>query len=241
MSQIRYVVASLPRSGTKYISTVLSKLGLACGHEKHFGTGLGVVDIPDAPDIFGDASWMSVPYIHQLPAGTLVLHQVRNPIKVLNSNLPPGGDSYFRTWDENAGLASDPLYNKPIPWKRFIYENTQDWVWPEGTSDHHEGPGEIARLLHWWMNWNLWIEYATLQRSDLVYVRYKLEDLNVPTLAQIQLLIDPSTTAEVSEIEKVVEEVSPTTNRHRVPNDKLTVDDLPPAARLLMYRYGYND
>jgi hypothetical protein len=241
MSQIRYVVAALPRSGTKYISTVLTKMGLACGHERHFRTGEGVVVQEDGPEIFGDASWMVVPYIHKLPPGTVVFHQLRNPLKVLNSNLPPGGDSYFRTWDENAGLASDPLYNKAIPWKRFIREQTEDWVWPEGASEHHEGPGEIARLIHWWMNWNLWIEYASLQRSDLVYVRYKLEDLNVSTLAQIQLLIDPSSTAEVAGIEKVMEDVSTTTNRHREPNNKLTLDDLPPAARLLMYRYGYND
>ena len=203
----------------------------------------------DGPEIFGDASWMVVPYIHKLPPGTVVFHQLRNPVNVLNSNLPPGGDSYFRTWDEHAGLASDPLYNKAIPWKRFIWEQTSDWVWPEGVSDHHEGPGEIARLIHWWMNWNLWIEHATLQRSDLTYIRYKLEDLNADTLAQIQLVIDPKNEADdkfpyregTFGTEEALASVSTTTNRHREPNNKLTIDDLPPAARLLMYRYGYND
>jgi len=206
MSQIRYVVASLPRSGTKYIAKVLTELGQNCGHEQNFTclsaleggpedrhtTAQGVVDIPSAPDVWGDSSWLSVPLIHQLPPGTVVFHQLRDPLKVLNSNLPPGGDSYFRTWDENAGLKEDPLYDKPIPYKRYIWENTRDWVWPGGIADGPESQEEIDRLIHWWVNWNLWIEFATLKRADLVYVRYQLENMSGDLLHNLGSVIQPN-------------------------------------------------
>ncbi len=245
MSQIRYVVASLPRSGTKYISKVLSDLGLNCAHEGHFTYRKCELELESGPEVWGDASWMSVPYIDKLPPGTVVFHQIRDPIKVLNSNLPPGGDSYFRTWDEHAGLPSDPLYNKPIPWKRFIWEHTQDWVWPGGTSPGIEGPGEIARLIHWWLNWNLWIEYATLRRNDLLYIRYRLEDMTPDLLRDIASIIQPdaplSPRASRDKCAGILSSTSTTLNRHRTPNDKVTVEMLPPAAQLLTYRYGYHD
>ena len=240
MSQIRYVVASLPRSGTKYISKVLTELGLNCSHEKSFTTAQGIVDVPNAPDVWGDSSWLSVPLISKLPPGTVVFHQLRDPIDVLNSNLPPGGDSYFRTWDDNAGLKMDPLYEKNIPYKRFIWEHTLDWVWPDGVAEGPESPEEIARLIHWWANWNMWIEFSAMQRSDLVYVRYKLEDMSDYLLQNIGNVIQPNVVPpRLQQCREILGKVSTTINRHRTPNDRITADMLPPAARLLMFRYGY--
>jgi hypothetical protein len=242
MGNLRYVVAGLPRSGTKYISKVLTNLGLDCGHERHFGYERATLE-REAEGIWGDASWMSVPYLKALPPGTVVFHQMRNPINVLNSNLPPGGDSYFRTWDEHAGLESDPLYNKSIPWKKFIWDTTQDWVWPQGGGEEPEGPEEIQRLIHWWMNWNLWIESAVLRRSDLQYIRYRIEDLNPdnwPLLQDICKVISPGETKGQGEIQAVLEDVSGTTNRHREPNTRITTSILPVVAQLTMMRYGYD-
>jgi len=240
VSDIRYVVTSLPRSGTKYISQVLSRLGLECGHEQHLAYDKCNMSYPGGA-LWGDASWMAVPYITELPPGAIVFHQLRDPMKVLNSNLPPGGDSHFRTWDENAGLPDDPLYNKPIPWKRFIWEHTQDWVWPTGTNEGPEGPEEIARLIHWWTNWNLWIEFATTSRADLVYIRYRLEDMSPELLQNIAHVIKGCKVPPRKQwCEKILKEVSTTTNRHRTPNDKITIDMLPATARLLMHRYGYD-
>jgi hypothetical protein len=252
VSQIRYVVASLPRSGTKYISKVLTELGQNCGHERSFTciggqgdrhtTAQGICIREDAPEVWGDASWLCVPLIEKLPPGTVVFHQLRDPIKVLNSNLPPGGDSYFRTWDENAGLKTDPLYNKPIPYKRFIWENTQDWVWPDKIAEGPETLEEIERVVHWWVNWNLWIEFAAMRRSDLVYVRYRLEDMSANLLQNIGNVIQPKVVPpRIEHCCDIVQKTPTTVNRHRTPNDRITVDMLPPAARLLMLRYGYND
>jgi hypothetical protein len=242
VSNLRYIVAGLPRSGTKYISKVFTSLGLDCGHERHFGYDRATVERV-AEGIWGDASWMSAPYLKALPSGTVVLHQMRNPINVLNSNLPPGGDSYFRTWDEHAGLKSDPLYNKNIPWKKFIWDTTQDWVWPQGGGEEPEGPEEIQRLIHWWMNWNIWIESTALRRSDLQYIRYRIEDLNSDNwtlLRDICKVIDPQHTKGEGEVKAVLEEIPRTTNRHREPNTRITTSMLPVVAQLTMMRYGYD-
>jgi len=240
--KIRYVVASLPRSGTKYISLVLDKMGLNCSHEGWLNNLKCETFSNRSSDVWGDVSWMAAPHIAQLPAGTVVFHQLRDPIKVLNSNLPPGGDSYFRTWDKNAGLDSDPLYKKHLPWKRFIWEQTQDWVWPNGVSEEAESPEEIERLIFWWANWNLWIESAAMQRADLVYVRYKLEDMDGELLKNIAHVIQPDIIPpRLQHCENILKEVPTTVNRHRTPNNRITAGMLPPAARLLMYRYGYSE
>ena len=234
------MVASLPRSGTKYISVVLTKLGLCCGHEVHFNCRSHRTSVDEGPPIWGDASWMSMPFIEELPSNTVVLHQTRDPLKVLNSNLPPGGDSYFRTWDYHAGLISDPLYNKPIPWKRFIWDHTQDWVWPDELAEGPESKQEIDRLLFWWMNWNSAIEYHTLKRSDLVYIRYRVEDLDSSVLLNIVKILDPESGVTEGQCADVLKEVSTTTNRHREPNNRITFDMLSPANKMLMLRYGYD-
>ena len=221
------------------MSIVLSKLGLKCSHEGVFHYN-PFMEVKEKEGVWGDASWMATPQISTLPSGTIVLHQVRDPIKVLNSNLPPGGDSYFRTWDENAGLDSDPLYGKDLPWKRYIWKHTKDWVWPNKIADEPESSAEIERLIHWWMNWNLWIEYATLKRSDLVYVRYRIEDVNSWTLTNLVELLDPSIRIDNLICESILQNIPTTTNRHRTPNSRITIDMLPPAVRLLMIRYGYD-
>jgi hypothetical protein len=211
------------------------------GTGDQFTNSQGICIRENFPDVWGDASWFSVPLISKLPPGTVVFHQLRDPLKVLNSNLPTGGDSFFRTWDENAGLKTDPLYNKSILYKRFIWENTYDWVWPSGVAEGPESPEEIERLIHWWVNWNLWIEFAALRRADLVYVRYPLENMSADLLHNIASVIQPNIVPpRVEHCKEVLEKVSTTTNRHRIPNDKITYDMLPPAARLLMHRYGYS-
>jgi len=53
-------------------------------------------------------------------------------------------------------------------------------------------------------------------------------------------LIDPSLVVEDAVYENALESVPKNTNRHRIPNNKITVEMLSPAARLLMDRYGYD-
>lgn len=84
MSQqpIPFVIASTPRSGTAYMAQLLSKLGVACRHETYFDRDRQTYFM-DAPE--GCVSWLSVPFLANLPKETLILHQVRNPVQTINS------------------------------------------------------------------------------------------------------------------------------------------------------------
>lgn len=77
----RFVIVGTGRSGSGYISRVLTAAGIRCGHEEWWNpTNVRT------PDLVGDSSWCAVP---ALPAivdrGVIVLHQVRHPLKVVSS------------------------------------------------------------------------------------------------------------------------------------------------------------
>ena len=78
-----FVVTGCPRSGTHYLSEVIARVGLVCGHEEVFGPrdhafrGFGAAH--------GDSSWLAVPFLGQLPGDAVVLHQVRHPLAVVRS------------------------------------------------------------------------------------------------------------------------------------------------------------
>src|SRR5829696_4436432 len=89
----KFVVVGCSRSGTGYIAKLLWKVGVPCGHEKYFDIWR-VLDRP-SPSTFlegfrqlqGEASFLAVPFVGELPAGTVVLHQLRNPVAVTRSHM----------------------------------------------------------------------------------------------------------------------------------------------------------
>lgn len=80
-TRARFVVTGCGRSGTGYVSQLLSALGVPCGHEAIYGpTGPG-----GWGGLLGDSSWLAVPYLDEFD-GT-VIHLVRDPRKVVESHL----------------------------------------------------------------------------------------------------------------------------------------------------------
>src|SRR5437870_668008 len=79
---IPFVVASTPRSGTGYIAQLLSALGVACGHEKYFNKKSQTYHVQT---LEGCSSWLSVPFLDRLPVQTVVLHQIRDPVRTINA------------------------------------------------------------------------------------------------------------------------------------------------------------
>jgi hypothetical protein len=77
-----FVIASTPRSGTGYISKLLQLLEVPINHEDQMNS----VEQEYYPENgCGTSSWLSVPFLPKLPRETLVLHQVRNPLRTINS------------------------------------------------------------------------------------------------------------------------------------------------------------
>lgn len=99
----RFVVSGPGRSGTGYISAVLTLAGIPTGHESVYGPGeaLGRVAV-DWRGYVGDASWLAAPLAPALRAGGIrVYHQIRNPIATIRSMVKiglfhPGHDELHR-------------------------------------------------------------------------------------------------------------------------------------------------
>jgi hypothetical protein len=114
------------------------------------------------PDqIPGESSWLAVPYLSCLPQGTIVLHQVRDPIPVVRS------------------LVRVKLFQRPrSPYTVFAEEFCE--------ALRHGNP--IERSIHYWLEWNRMAEQARLL-PGLRYFRYRLEDIDEGLVEEILLAI----------------------------------------------------
>ena len=77
-----FVVVGTGRCGTAYMAELLTRMGIPCGHEWVFSAHPR--RYPDL-DIVGDSSAQAVPFLHEFTG--LVLHQVRDPLRVIGSFL----------------------------------------------------------------------------------------------------------------------------------------------------------
>ena len=169
---IAYVVVSSPRSGTSYTAEALSRIGLNCGHEKAFSPGRPVYH--KGEKFWGDSSWMAVPFLVKMPMGTLVLHQLRDPIKTLDSM---SARRQLRGNTQSGGQGPRGEYTK------FLNAHFDNW---ESDESQHE------RLARFWVEWNLKIEKQK-SNPNLRYFRFKLEDMDEELLLSIASLIGAPT------------------------------------------------
>lgn len=154
----RFVITGCRRSGTVYSSTLLSRLGVACGHETIFYPSalLERSSLAWPATWLGDASWFAAPYLENLPAETLVLHQVRDPLAVIRS------------------LQRTRFFDQPSSYRRFAELHEPDIA--SGSS--------LERAMRYWTAWNRLTERAA-QVEHLRYRRYRLEDLELGFLEQL--------------------------------------------------------
>ena len=127
------------------MATILNDLALNCGHENYFG----FANYPEFRalteaqlDFFGDSSWLSVPYLGTLPKTCLLLHQVRDPLKTLNSCLASNGGRFARIPPGNS------------PYHSFAFNNVDTSNWPKENSLKS---AKIREQL-WWVAWMKKIE-----------------------------------------------------------------------------------
>lgn len=101
----RILITGTGRSGTFFVHRLFQSLGLKATHEIVYGPG---VHSSWPEDVKLEASWLAVPRLNRLPEGTLVLHQVRNPVLVGRSFL---GRDFFKPGD------------RQTPYMRFVSEH----------------------------------------------------------------------------------------------------------------------
>ena len=90
---MEFLVIGTGRSGTGYMSKLLTSNGKLCGHESIYGLPVNFVryqSIEKKLNYKGDSSWLAVPFIPQILSinpETTFIHIVRNPIDVIKSFL----------------------------------------------------------------------------------------------------------------------------------------------------------
>ncbi|MEQ8789094.1 MAG: FkbM family methyltransferase [Pirellulaceae bacterium] len=172
-----FVVTGSGESGTGYISRLLSALGVRCGHESVFHPKTRTVDFGSFP---GDASWLAAPWLAELPAGTVVLHQTRHPLDV--------AESFMRL-----RFFHDEVNQRHEPYREFVRRH----------SSAYEAADPLERFMRYWVQWNRAVEAAgeatgeaTGEESSggLKVFRYPVEALTPDVLLRIlDLLGQPST------------------------------------------------
>ena len=155
------------------MAEALNRIGLNCGHERFFYPGRTVYH-KSGEKFWGDSSWLAAPFLDKMPPGTLILHQLRDPIKTLDSmsarrqlrgNTKPGGE----------GPRGE--------YTKFLKVYFDNW---ESRESQHE------RLARFWVEWNLKIEEQA-SNPNLQYLRYKIEDMDEDLLLSISSLIGAPT------------------------------------------------
>lgn len=217
MGSLSYVVVSTPRSATGWASQVLTAMGLRCGHETYYNLHLQQPENRNE-GIWGDSSWLAVPFIKDLPSGTVVLHQLRNPWDTLASIV---GLAWF-AWDQSI---FGPEYS------RFAREHMIGRM-PGPTAFMTT---EVRRAAHFWMTWHMMIELYATARADLVYVRYQVES---PLVAEKMYRAITGNEADVALITKA-EEVDRHYNSRDIVKPDVWPRKLQPHVVELANRYGY--
>ncbi len=137
----RFVVVGTGRCGTTYVSEVLTRTGLACGHEDFF--------CPEGPrrrlGLVGDVSWLAVPFLDSIDVPTY--HVYREPLAVVNSFLDLG----FFTYDPRDPGGCDGHR----PWRLFA-------------NQHFSFSGDPVRdAMRWYVDWNTRCERYALWRFPI--------------------------------------------------------------------------
>ena len=157
MSRLNFVVASTPRSGTNYTAEIFRAAGIPCGHERYFGATSQSFAAPSS-SVFGDASWMVAPFIHQLPHDTIILHQLRHPIQTLNSMINMGHFLLSSVANEYVAFI-----------KRHV-------TFPSSCTNQQD------LAMFFWCYWHKLIE---VQSEGRTYVRYRIEDTSTDQLLSL--------------------------------------------------------
>jgi hypothetical protein len=90
---MEFIVIGVGRSGTGFISKLLTQNGIPCGHESIYGITTNFKELQNTikrTHYKGDSSWLAVPHIskiYKINPNTKFIHIVRNPVDVVKSFL----------------------------------------------------------------------------------------------------------------------------------------------------------
>lgn len=133
IDMLKFLVTGTPRSGTMYMSKLLTSLGVPCGHEQVF-TASGIIEQDVV--MVAESSWMAVPFLNNpFLYNATIIHVVRHPIQVISSII---NSLYF--------------FNRSYPKNEFetvAYKFTPDLI----VNDN-----QVARACLFYVHWNEIVE-----------------------------------------------------------------------------------
>jgi hypothetical protein len=212
-----FVITGCARSGTGHAATLLTLSGVRCGHEELFEpVQLATGELRWPRSLAGDASWLAAPLVAHLPAGTVVLHQVREPLATVRS------------------LVRTRHFELDTPYRRFAEELCPRMV----------AGDPLERSARYWLLWNRMVEHGA-RAAGLAYRRYRVEDLDAQLLGELLELLGVSALApELLEQACARCPRDYNTRGDRSQDGALGLGDLPPGevrdgVAALAARYGY--
>lgn len=125
---MRLIITGCGRSGTGFLSRVLTDSGLRCGHENVF-TERGV---RPWGNLRADSSWYAVASLDSIPAADRVVHLIRHPLDCARSFLGIG------------------FFQRPPSPERRPRHGVIDRVDPSILRQ----PTELDRFIRYWTRWN---------------------------------------------------------------------------------------
>lgn len=158
-----FLITGCGRSGTQYITRVLRCHGLHVAHEGVFVPGMARHD--DLAAVFarewlhGEVSWFAAPYLDQVPDDWLVVHLVRNPIRVIRSWVA------LRLWEGQ--FTASIFVRRQLGW----------------TSWFQASRSPIAASMEYWVAWN-----QLVREKRPTAWRLRIEDFSTDARHMVALL-----------------------------------------------------
>ncbi len=217
--QIRAVVTGCPHSGTRYMAKVLAEARIPVLHETLINCSQALLR-PNYFDIQAEVSWFAPGWFHKFPDDIMILHQVRDPIEVMNSLIarcvlqPSKSVNTYWLYEVSKSLGFQHIYDMSMP----------------------------ARAMLFWYHWNKIIENFGLP-GNRYYHRYRIEyfSFSVTRAASYVLAWFPQCFDRFllhMAMNKVPRDFPRVTDEKLV---SITWSMLPDKVRGLAERYGYSD
>jgi hypothetical protein len=247
-----FVVTGCARSATTYTAQLLSAAGAPCTHEAVFGprtarfSGWGAAS--------GDSSWLAVPFLEELPAETVVVHQLREPRRAIDALVR---FQLFSTSGSGLGRSARALmrhlrgggvraFTRALDPRRRLARGVRlrgdfSSFLQQHCAEAFLEPNDVARATRHWIVWNDRIERAS-KAAGLPYVQMQIERLDAAALSSVLDTLGRSTDGSV--VSAALASVGKEANRQPGgPSSPITRDvlgetlasELESAAR----RYGY--
>ena len=179
MKNIKYLIIGCGRSGTGFLSSVITLSGKYCSHEKIFDeAGLTVDSIAQEHEY--ESSWYAVPYLITLPSHIKILHVTREPQKVINSFYRIGIFSRFGIPFITQGKFLKFIFRMifhPIKVIKKINYFLRHQHYVDTNMKFEKTKNEFKFIENYWFYWNKEIERFCSENNN-PYMRIKIEDFD---------------------------------------------------------------